>query len=197
MTATLASPLRFQEYYRYGDDTERRYEWLDGALTPITPLSFLHLLVGERLAVLFNEAIRRQGRSWLCLKEVGVRTGLRKSRVADLAIVDRASVLSALEQVAICETAPELVVEIVSPESRQRDYRYKRSEYAANEVPEYWIVDPEQRQVMILIFNDGLYDEIRLTQDPFLSSPQFPDLGVTVDQLFTFSDSASAGAGSP
>lgn len=189
MTATLAPPLSFQEYCRYGDDTERRYEWLDGALTPMTPPSFLHLLVGERLMTLFNEAIRQQGRSWLCLKEVGVRTGLRKSRVADLAIVDRASVLSALEQVAICETAPQLVVEIVSPESRQRDYRYKRSEYAANEIAEYWIVDPEQKQVMLLTFNEGLYEETRLTANQPLASPQFPNLGVTVQELFNFSDS--------
>jgi Uma2 family endonuclease len=157
----------------------------------MTPPSFLHLLVGDRLMTLFNEAIRRQGRSAFCLKEVGVRTGLRKSRVADLAIVDRASVLSALEQVAICETAPQLVVEIVSPESRQRDYRYKRSEYGANEIPEYWIVDPEQKQVTVLTFNEGLYDEICLRENQLLASPQFPDLGITVQQLFNFFDSDS------
>ncbi|QZZ23493.1 Uma2 family endonuclease [Leptothermofonsia sichuanensis E412] len=30
----------------------------------------------------------------------------------------------------------------------KRDYRYKRSEYAALEVPEYWIVDPLDAKII-------------------------------------------------
>ena len=38
--------------------------------------------------------------------------------------------------------APLLVVEVVSPGkvNEDRDYRYKRSEYAARGISEYWIV---------------------------------------------------------
>ena len=39
------------------------------------------------------------------------------------------------------EIPPLLAIEIVSPDSIQRDYRYKRSEYAAVGIAEYWIVD--------------------------------------------------------
>jgi Uma2 family endonuclease len=37
---------------------------------------------------------------------------------------------------------PLLVVEVVSPNQEKRDYRYKRTEYAARGIAEYWIVDP-------------------------------------------------------
>jgi Uma2 family endonuclease len=188
MISLLTKPISFQDYCQYSDDTTRRYEWIEGHLIPMTPPSFLHLLLGDRLMVLFNAAIQRQGRSLFCLKETGVRTSLQKSRIADLVIVDKAIILEALEQVAICEIPPLVVVEIVSPESRQRDYRYKRSEYAANEIPEYWIVDPDKGGVTILIFNQGLYDETYLTGNQPLQSPQFPDLGITVQQLFDFSN---------
>jgi len=37
---------------------------------------------------------------------------------------------------------PDLVVEVVSAESRARDYRVKYAEYLSAGVQEYWIVDP-------------------------------------------------------
>ncbi len=40
-----------------------------------------------------------------------------------------------------------LVLEVVSPNQDNRDYRYKRSEYAVRGIAEYWIVDPTQQIV--------------------------------------------------
>ncbi|WP_367889252.1 Uma2 family endonuclease [Leptolyngbya iicbica] len=42
--------------------------------------------------------------------------------------------------------APLLVVEVVSPGkvNEDRDYRYKRSEYATRGIGEYWIIDPSR-----------------------------------------------------
>jgi len=38
---------------------------------------------------------------------------------------------------AVFESLPLLIVEVVSPDSIKRYYRYQRAEYAAMEVPEY------------------------------------------------------------
>jgi Uma2 family endonuclease len=45
---------------------------------------------------------------------------------------------------------PELVVEVVSESSRDRDYTEKRDEYWTLGVKEYWIVDAKLEQVLIL-----------------------------------------------
>ena len=45
---------------------------------------------------------------------------------------------------------PELVIEVVSPSSRDRDYTEKRDDYWTLGVKEYWIVDAELQQVLIL-----------------------------------------------
>jgi len=44
---------------------------------------------------------------------------------------------------------PAIVIEVVSPgaTNRARDYRHKRTEYAARGILEYWIMDPEERQI--------------------------------------------------
>jgi len=46
--------------------------------------------------------------------------------------------------------APLLVVEIVSPSSRQIDYLLKRASYASRGVGEYWIVDAPERCVTVV-----------------------------------------------
>ena len=45
---------------------------------------------------------------------------------------------------------PEIVIEVVSPGSEQRDYVEKREEYLAFGVREYWIADAGRQEVLIL-----------------------------------------------
>lgn len=52
------------------------------------------------------------------------------------------------------EGIPDLVVEILSPSSAKRDKKIKLDTYARYEVPEYWIVDPEN-QVLEQYVLDG------------------------------------------
>jgi Uma2 family endonuclease len=59
------------------------------------------------------------------------------------------------------EGAPDLVIEIVSPESVERDYEDKRKQYQQFKVPEYWIIDEEKKSVLLLRRNRrGRYQEI-------------------------------------
>jgi len=79
-----------------------------------------------------------------------------------------------------------LVVEVVSPgkKNEDRDYRYKRSEYAARGVAEYWIIDPIKSQVMILMLVEGLYEEKIFSGTDRLQSEVFRELNLTAEQVF-------------
>jgi Uma2 family endonuclease len=78
---------------------------------------------------------------------------------------------------------PLLVVEVVSPRQENRDYRYKRSEYAARWIPEYWIVDPIQQRVTVLEWVEGLYEEQVFTGDRPIASPVLGVLELTAERL--------------
>ncbi|MFN9174014.1 MAG: Uma2 family endonuclease [Synechocystis sp.] len=80
---------------------------------------------------------------------------------------------------------PLLAVEIVSPgkENEDRDYRYKRSEYGARGIAEYWIIDPTQGQVTVLSLVDGLYEEAVFRDGDRLVSATFPTLELTAQQI--------------
>ncbi len=53
-------------------------------------------------------------------------------------------------------TAPlaSLVVEVLSPSTRNRDRKQKRTFYGDARVPEYWIVDPETKTVTVIARNE-------------------------------------------
>ena len=55
----------------------------------------------------------------------------------------------------------DLALEIVSPgkDARQRDYEDKRADYARAGISEYWIVDPLENQVTVLVLQDSIYLE--------------------------------------
>ncbi len=60
------------------------------------------------------------------------------------------------------EGAPDLAVEIVSPDSIERDYVKKREQYRQAGVPEYWIVDEmEERITLLKRTASGAYREVK------------------------------------
>ena len=183
MVTTAVKQYTFEEYCHYDDDTDNRYELVLGCLEIMTPPSFRHILISDKIRDALTQEIKRLEQPLFCLKETGVRTGWRKSRIVDLLVVPQNQVMESLDQAAICQEPPLMAIEIVSPESVQRDYRYKRSEYAALEIPEYWIVDPDEQKITVLTFKVGLYDEIVFRGEQAISSGQFPELKLTVNQI--------------
>ena len=95
----------------------------------------------------------------------------------------RSEILESLEKTAICEFTPLLFIEIVSPDSIERDYRYKRSEYATVGILEYWIVDPIEQKITVLIFNEGLYDEQIFLDQMAVTSSQFAELEISINEI--------------
>jgi Uma2 family endonuclease len=57
--------------------------------------------------------------------------------------------------------AADLAIEIVSPESVERDYVRKRELYQEFGIPEYWIIDEEEQSVTLLRLKGGKYRQVR------------------------------------
>jgi len=76
------------------------------------------------------------------------------------------------------EAAPDLIVEVLSPETARQDRREKVRLYARCGVKEYWLVDPEARRIDILV-NEGGHFGPTLPTDGRYKSPTIA--GVTLD----------------
>jgi Uma2 family endonuclease len=64
----------------------------------------------------------------------------------------------------------------------KRDYQYKRSEYAARGIAEYWIVDPQQARVTVLTLVAGLEEAVFTGSDRLIFAT-FPHLELTALQV--------------
>ena len=64
-----------------------------------------------------------------------------------------------------CHGAPDWIIEIVSPSSKQMDYYKKLFKYRTAGVREYWVVDPEKELVTIYDFEKDSMEEYSFDKD--------------------------------
>ena len=78
------------------------------------------------------------------------------------------------------EGLPALLVEVLSPSSRQTDRSAKAKRYAALGCPHYWIVDPDGRRVDCYRVADHKYTPVVEAEgNATLAHPDWP--GLTID----------------
>jgi Uma2 family endonuclease len=188
MVTTPVTSITFEEYLTHDDGNDFHYELVGGKLELMNPPTIEHFLIVDFLDTAFKAEIKRCNSTWLCFRESGVRTGRNKSRLTDLCVVTVEQARELLNASAVFQSPPLLIIEVVSPESVKRDYRHKRSEYAALEVFEYWIVDPLKAKISVLLLEDGFYEETVFTATQQIISRTFRELAIAVDQIFTASN---------
>jgi Uma2 family endonuclease len=73
--------------------------------------------------------------------------------------------------------APDLVIEILSPSTRDRDRLVRTGLYARFGVREYWLVDPDTRTIQVLTLEGSRYKVLAIFEErDRLSTPVFPEL---------------------
>ena len=81
--------------------------------------------------------------------------------------------------------APDLVVEILSPSTAERDKTFKRSLYAKHGVKEYWLVDTDAETVTVLVWDAHHFVEIGVCgKGQTLSSPTLNGFTLNSDEIF-------------
>jgi len=178
--------MTFEEFLSYDDGTETLYELENGELIAMPAESEIN----RRIAMFLVATFLKLGIPFerLSLKTEVVVSSTRVSvRVPDLVLLSEEGV-RALEGasrslVLLDMPPPLLVVEVVSPNQENRDYRYKRSEYAARGIAEYWIIDPIQQKVTVLEWVEGFYEAQVYTGNQTVASPLLDNLDITAAQI--------------
>lgn len=188
---TVAAPalMTLADYLAYENpEDDRPCELNHGVLTPMPPESRLN----DRIAMVLIQALLTffPPRCLSCKgTEVAVMGHRATVRVPDVLVLSP-ELAEILEQqgrstILLEMPPPVLAIEVVSPgkAAADRDYRYKRSEYAARGIGEYWIVDPVQGQVTVLVLVDGFYEARVCQGDDRLESPLVPEFALTVAEI--------------
>lgn len=186
-TQNTKSRVTFADYLTYFDGSDTKYELVDGELISMSLGTGLHGETIDRTYQAINAEINRTAQPWIVRQgQIGVRCprglGLDTVRIPDVVVMLRNDWQALQEREAVIDfdlSAPLLVIEVISPSTKNIDYRAKRTEYAARDIPEYWIVDPLEAKVSVLINSDGWYDVVEFFNGDRIISPTFPELQLT------------------
>ncbi|MGH2351208.1 MAG: Uma2 family endonuclease [Chloroflexota bacterium] len=153
-----------------------RYEVIDGVLYMTTAPSAFHQWIVQRLFLTLHQQIDGAGKGLTFLAPIGVFMPGCDPVQPDVVVV-RASDSHVFQEGRIVGI-PALLVEVQSPSHPTYDSHTKREAYARAGVPEYWIVRPATRDVLVCTQPDaalGDYGQSQLLgQESELVSPTLP-----------------------
>ena len=144
-----------EQYLRLTDACDRLLEFTDGRLEVPPMPTDRHQTILQFLFLACLPVVEQVGGA-VRFALLRLRIGHRKFREPDLLLVREARDGRRGNEY---WRGADLVMEVVSPDSRDRDRRQKRLDYAEAGIPEYWIVDPIDDTVTVLALEDASYAE--------------------------------------
>jgi Uma2 family endonuclease len=93
------------------------------------------------------------------------------------------------------EGRPDLVIEVISPSNRGHDLLTKRALYARAGVREYWLIDPDHRQIDVLALDRDAFHLVQsATNEDIVVSPLLAGIEIPAVAIFAGIDAPDAEA---
>ena len=153
-TSEITTQISYEDFLR--EYMGEFAEWVDGKVETMSPITVLHDEIDIFLLRLLTDYAeeRELGKVLHAPFQMRLRA-LRRGREPDIMFVKNEN-LSRLTNT-FFDGPADLAIEIVSLESRTRDYETKFGEYEAGGVREYWIIDAVERHAAFWTLQDDRY----------------------------------------
>jgi len=174
----LKTDVTESEFFEFASE-DLSSELLNGVLHVYSPASVEHERIFRFLLSLFNDYLQRQNLGEILGSHVVMRLGPKDIPEPDLLVILKES-QARLKETYIDGPA-DLVVEIISPSTRDIDLKQKCPLYLAHGVREVWIIDPVSKN-LTLYRSDG-ESVIYKGQDRVISSI-IPGFWIKVDWIW-------------
>ena len=176
--ATTTRTVTYEEWLNMTVVEDAIEEVVNGEVRILPPNKWKHALIVENLSEALKSQLDRKA-----VRVVGSVFGLiiRKkpltSRVLDLAVFLKQNIV---EQDGYIHSAPDLVVEVLSPANARRDMADKIRDYESIGVPELWIISPEAQTIEVILLEKGKLVTHEVVAQGQLSPQRFPDVAVDI-----------------
>ena len=135
-------------------DTNRFVELSEGELIIPPHPTNTHQRIVLRLVLVFQSFVEARDVGTIRFAPLPVRLWPGKIREPDILFVSHEHADRIGEQF---YGPPDLVVEVISPNTRRVDRGEKFLEYARAGISEYWLVDPEAQSIEVFVLQDDVY----------------------------------------
>ena len=149
-----ARKYTYEDYLNRDDDI--RYELIDGVIHMLASPARVHQgISGEIHVQLYNFLKGKPCKVYYAPFTVRLSVGQGADTVLepDLVVICDMSILDDRG----CKSAPDMVIEILSPSTSKKDTTIKYNKYLQAGVKEYWVVSPDDKTVIVHILKDDEY----------------------------------------
>ena len=159
-----------------------RRELIEGDFYVVPAPSFRHQIISRNLGTLLWEFVRGEGLGQVVWAPTDVVLSLESVVQPDILFIsnERRGIITEDN----VSGAPDLVVEILSPSTAERDRELKRTLYARYGVREYWIVDPEDSSVEVMALEEAGFVSARRYTSGQVEPPLLPGLAIPLGEIF-------------
>lgn len=176
----------YDDYKSLPESMDKRYELLDGDIKMVPAPTTRHQQITWGLGSLLKSFVRKHELGLFMGAPLDVVFGKDQEREVvqpDLVFISRGRKHIVAEQE--IQGAPDLVVEVLSPGTEERDRGYKRVLYLRHGVREYWVVDPKTATIEIYLPSEDGYQ----VKGPYQSVAQetsrlLPQLQLSFEDVF-------------
>jgi len=182
MSRAQTIKFTYDDYKSLPESETKRYELLEGELAVVPSPTWRHQNISSRLFFCLKAFVEAEDLGYVAYAPLDVVLGGDVVQPDILFISHkRASIIQEDE----IRGGPDLVVEILSPTTAQRDRTYKRTLYARHGVKEFSLVDPDSQTVEVLALGKrayrrtGLYGKVDVLRSPLLAG-----LGISLTEVF-------------
>lgn len=181
MASTTSKIVTYEEWLKM-PVTKRKEEVVDGEIITMPPAKWKHAEIINKLhRILVLQLDDNDFSVSSSVFGVVIREEPLTCREPDLAVFRRRSIV---EQDGYIHSAPELVVEVLSPSNSRRDMSKEAEDYESIGVSEFWILSPEARSVEVLQLPDGKLHTTQIVNQGQLRPLRFPEAVVDVAAIW-------------
>ncbi|HRH40661.1 MAG TPA: Uma2 family endonuclease [Pyrinomonadaceae bacterium] len=159
------------------------FEWVNGEVFEMSSPSVLHQEIVGFLFLIMSSFIEANKLGKVYVSPIQMKLKKHKTgRQPDLIFVGKEN-LGKLKKNYL-DGAADLVIEIISPESRARDRGEKFYEYEAAGVKEYWLIDTERKQAEFYSLSKDGFFNFELAENGIFKSKVLQGLTLKVEWLW-------------
>jgi len=176
--ATTTRTVTYEEWLNMTVVEDAIEEVVNGEVRILPPNKWKHALIVENVAHALHRQVN-EPEVLVVTTQFGliIRKQPLTSRVPDLAMFVKENLV---EQDGYIHSAPELVVEILSPANTRAERAEKLRDYEELGIPEVWVLSPEARTFEVLQLMNGKLRTVRVLTQGQLSPQRFPDVAVDI-----------------
>lgn len=169
--------LTEEEFMRLPDDG-RKYELVDGEAKE-APASVKHDIISANMIMRLGGLVREV--AYLASSQAGFRMATGNIHAPDVSVIFKNNFPEDKAPDGFGDRAPDLAIEIVSPNEDMPDLMRKIGEYFESGAQQVWLLFPERKRV--IVYNSP-FDTITLNENDTLTTPLIPELKLRVGELF-------------